>query len=283
MAAGIKLPYAGFTGTVAQALLPYPQYSGVGIGNDPDGYSDYNALQFKLQKRMGNGLTFLLAYTDSKLLSMGISSYNNQGIQSIYMKNTGKQLDGRDEANIVAASWTYDLPFGRGKHFVSSNNAVNKIFGDWKLSAIQNYWTGFPVYVYTEAGIPYAGEWPVKVPGVSPTAGVSGCSGYNWGDPKSRIVNPAAFSTPAAFTFGNVATLPNVRNCGYAEEDFGLDREIKLKEAKVLRFGTFFQNAFNRVDYQAITFNSDINSSGFGRYGDAYPGRKIQFYLRFQF
>jgi len=74
-----------------------------------------------------------------------------------------------------------------------------------------------------------------------------------------------------------------VRNCGYAEEDFGLDRNIKLSEHKTLRVGTFWQNALNRVDYQAVQFNADINSAGFGRYGDAYPGRKIQLYARFEF
>ena len=123
--------------------------------------------------------------------------------------------------------------------------------------------------------------WPVLVPGVS-QKGVS-CSDYNWGDPNSSILNRAAFATPAAFTFGNVQTLPNMRACGYAEEDFGLDKEIKLTESKLIRFGTFWQNAFNRVNYQPGQLNGDINSASFGRYGDAYPGRKIQLYLRFQF
>ena len=278
-AAGIKLPYAGFSGSVAQALLPYPQYTGVAIGNNPDGYSDYNALQFKMQKRVGHGLTALITYTDSKLLSLGTSTASGAP-QSYYMKNTGKALDSRDEANIVAISWTYDLPVGKGKHFNSSSNVVNQIFGDWKLSAIQNYWTGEPLTVSTEAGIPFAGEWAVQNPGVPVTK--TSCSNYSWGNTSDSLLNAAAFSTPAAYTFGNVHTLPNARFCGFGEEDFGLDREVKLKENKTVRFGTFWQNAFNRVDYQPDVFNNDINSSGFGRYGDAYPGRKIQFYLRFQ-
>jgi hypothetical protein len=273
-AAGIPLPYPGFSGSAAQALLAYPQYTSVGLSNDPDGQSSYNALQVKLQKRVGHGLTALVAYTDSKLLD------NFGGAQNVYMKNTAKALDGRDEANILAISWTYDLPFGKGKHFNSSSNIVNEIFGDWKLSSIQNYWSGEPISVSTEAGIPFAGEWPVLNPGV-PIKKTS-CSNYSWGNTSDSLLNAAAFSPPAAFTFGNVHTLPNVRFCGFAEEDFGLDREVKLKEGKTVRFGTFWQNAFNRVDYQPDVFNNDMQSSGFGRYGDAYPGRKIQFYLRFQ-
>ena len=36
-APGIPLPYVGFTGTVAQALLPYPQYAGGGTPGIPTG------------------------------------------------------------------------------------------------------------------------------------------------------------------------------------------------------------------------------------------------------
>jgi hypothetical protein len=274
-AAGIPLPYPGFTGSAAQALLRYPQYHSVGVPNAGDGNSAYNALQVKVQKRVGHDLTFLTAFTASKMMS------NFGGAQSTFMKNTARALYSQDEPKILAVSWTYDLPFGRGKHFLNGSGPLDKIFGQWKLSAIQNYWSGRPISVGTEAGILFAGEWPVLVPGVSPRG--TSCSNYKFGDNKIKILNPAAFADPAAFTFGNVHTLPNVRTCGYAEEDFGLDRDVKLTEHKVLRLGTFWQNAFNRVDYQAVQFNGDIDSAGFGTYGDAYPGRKIQFYMRFEF
>jgi hypothetical protein len=274
-AAGIPLPYPSFTGSAAQALLAYPQYTSVAVDNATDGDSSYNALQIKVQKRVGHGLTFLTAFTDSKMLT------NFGGAQSTFLKRSAKALYSEDEPKILAVSWTYDLPVGKGKHFLNSGGPVDRILGQWKLSAIQNYWSGRPVNVGTEAGIPFAGEWPVLVPGVSPRG--TSCSNYNWGDPNSRILNPAAFATPAAFTFGNVHTLPNVRNCGYAEEDFGLNKDFKLTESKTLRIGTFWQNAFNRVDFQAVEFNADMNSASFGRYGDAYPGRKIQLYMRFEY
>ena len=51
-AAGIKIPYAGFTGSVAQALRPYPQYLNIVNNSNPNGNSTYNALQVKLTKRL---------------------------------------------------------------------------------------------------------------------------------------------------------------------------------------------------------------------------------------
>jgi len=283
-AAGIPLPYPGFTGSAAQALLPYPQYLSIPDDETGDGNSSYNALQIKVQKRVGYGFTFLGAYTGSKAMAnfnKVVVGYAFGSIQHPDMKNTARALSREDEPKILALSWTYELPFGRGKRYLNSTKSLNRIFGDWKLSAIQNYWSGRPISVGTEASIPYGGEWPVLVPGVSPRG--TSCSNFNPTDPNSRILNPSAFATPAAFTFGNISTLPNVRNCGFAEEDFGLNKDIKFTEHNVLRIGTFWQNALNRTDWQAVTLNTDINSSGFGRYGDAYPGRKIQLYMRFEF
>jgi len=79
-AAGIKAPYAGFTGTVAQALRPFPQYNVIdtyaGQG-DHSGHSTYNAIYLKFQKRYSNGLTFQGSYAFSKLLTDSDSAWGN--------------------------------------------------------------------------------------------------------------------------------------------------------------------------------------------------------------
>ena len=55
IAAGIPTPYPGFRGSVAQALRPFPQYSGIQIHADPIGNTTYHSLQAKLQKRFSVG------------------------------------------------------------------------------------------------------------------------------------------------------------------------------------------------------------------------------------
>ncbi len=55
--------------TVAQALMPYPQYTSVGTGseNDPVGSARFNSLQVKVTKRYSNGLTLLtFCYLDEE-------------------------------------------------------------------------------------------------------------------------------------------------------------------------------------------------------------------------
>ena len=105
---------------MAQALLPFPQYlSTPGLASQV-GNSSYHALQINLQKRFGSGLSFLAAYTASKNLTNAFQAINGAGgviIQHPSLPNTGKAIDAADRSQQLALSWTYDLPFGKGKAF----------------------------------------------------------------------------------------------------------------------------------------------------------------------
>ena len=68
------LPYAGFTGTLAQALRRFPQYNGVSQIYANFGTSHYDSLQLQLTRHFTNGLAILAAYTWSKALFTGAES-----------------------------------------------------------------------------------------------------------------------------------------------------------------------------------------------------------------
>src|SRR4029077_17011172 len=59
----VVAPYAGFTGTVAQALRPWPQYQIINWRFFNYGESHYNAIQAAFEKRMSHGLQAKVAYT----------------------------------------------------------------------------------------------------------------------------------------------------------------------------------------------------------------------------
>jgi hypothetical protein len=285
-AAGIAVPFPGFNGSVAQALLPYPQYISVPVLEAQVGNSSYHALQINAQKRFGSGLSFLVAYTASKNLTnsfLAINGTGNMVIQHPSQKDTGKSIDNADRPQQLAVSWTYELPFGKGKAIGGqASGVVNQLIGGWKVSGIQNYFAGRPIRVTSRATIPFANAiWPNRVP--DQPLGVTSCGDYDPGDPaRNRYLNSNAFATPAPFTFGNISQLPNIRVCGYMEENFGIDKEFPIREGTTIRFGSLFQNAFNRVNWR--TLNTDTgNTASFGKYQDSYPGRNIQFYLRVDF
>jgi hypothetical protein len=74
---GVAAPYSGWAAqmqacapSVAQALLPFPQYCGALRGiNEDAGKSFYNSFQLKVEHRLSNGLWVLGSYTLSKLLT----------------------------------------------------------------------------------------------------------------------------------------------------------------------------------------------------------------------
>src|SRR5438093_12708487 len=68
-AAGIPLPYPGFTGNVAQALRPYPQYQAIEWRDVPVGKSRYDSFQINLEKRFSKGLQVRTSYVHARLVS----------------------------------------------------------------------------------------------------------------------------------------------------------------------------------------------------------------------
>ncbi len=84
----IANPFPNFTGTIAQALKPYPQYSGISNPWANLGISTYNALQTTLTRRFAQGFTFTLAYTFSKQLD-DLVGHTAQSLQRRTGKGTG--------------------------------------------------------------------------------------------------------------------------------------------------------------------------------------------------
>jgi hypothetical protein len=272
-AAGIPVPYPGFNGTVAQALLPYPQFTYIGEGTNTAGFSLYHGGHFSIQKRFGGGLSFLLDSTISKQLASGYFQANQY--------NTRKALSPIDIPWVVSASYAYDLPFGLGKTYLNQGGVVGQLVGDWTVAGIHTYQGGTVISVTTEASVPGITYLePLRVPGQPFGNGVS-CSNYVPGK-SSPYLNINAFGTPPAFTLGNIAVLPNFRACGYSTEQISLSKGFRLTESKHLKFSANFFNAFNRHAWTGL--GTDINNtSAFGKFTGVTAPRTIQLSGKFVF
>ena len=106
------------------------------------------------------------------------------------------------------------------------------------------------------------------------------------GDVQSKLngyLNPAAFSAPAAFTFGNVArTLSNVRGPHLTNLDLSLVKTFRITEIVNLQFRT---EAFNLSNSPMFALpNSSFGTAAFGTItSTANNPRQIQFALRLAF
>jgi hypothetical protein len=273
VAAGIPVPYPGFNGTVAQALLPYPQYTYVAEGTNTDGFSLYNGGHFSLQKRFGSGLSFLVDNTVSKQLASGFFQADQY--------DTRKHLSPIDIPWVLTISYSYDLPFGPGKTYLNQGGVLGQLVGGWNVAGIQTYQGGTVLSVTTDATVPgityleplrVAGQ-PFGTPGVS-------CGNYHYlGTP---YLNINAFATPPPFTLGDITVLPNFRGCGYATENIAVSKSFAITESKHLKFGANFFNAFNRHYWTGL--GTDVsNPAAFGQFTGVTAPRSIQLTGQFLF
>src|SRR5262245_27039095 len=147
---GIKLPFATFSGTIAQMLRPFPQYNSVTDVYGNVGQSNYNALQLSVQQRLSQGLTFNFNYTYSKALG------TINGNRSAYIQE--RSLSTTDQPHLLNAFYTYELPFGKGRMFNPENRVARAALSGWQITGITRYSSGMPLGPFlANCNVPQAG------------------------------------------------------------------------------------------------------------------------------
>jgi hypothetical protein len=298
-AANIPIPYAGFTGTVSQALRPFPQYNTINDQGGGGGNATYNSFQLKVQKNYGNGISFLVGYTISKTLTdtssisgqgqnqmANVPGYFAAGPQDAYNLKAERGLGDVDIPQAVIFSYTYELPVGPGKRFVNHDNMLNRVtLGGWGIAGYQSYYAGAPISPITEQRLATQGGALAPTflrPNLAPGAPIRsnvGCGSYV---PGQSIFNVSAFSDPAPLSFGDSPrTIPNVRTCGISNENFTLLKKIPIRENIRFELGGDFFNILNRHPWGAP--NVDIDGGAFGTFSSTLPGRIVQVHTRLDF
>ncbi len=283
VAAGYTAPYASFvnqsTRTVGQSLRPYPQYLNVSEEWGPRGISRFNSLQLKVTKRYSSGLTLLAFYTWSKNMTNVEGGPIDMGpgdgsIQDPTNRNSEVSVSTDGPPHVFVASGSYELPFGPGKRFLSSNRALGYIVGGWQIAGFCRYTSGAALAITGGNGISSLGYPSIR-------ANYLGGNVYKTTNPRdfdpatSVYLNSAAFATPSTFQLGNTArVLDWVRGFTGKSESLSLAKRIPINERfrAVLRADA--QNPFNFVRWGNP--NTNITSSNFGRVTSASGGRTIQ-------
>ncbi|MGH9618418.1 MAG: carboxypeptidase regulatory-like domain-containing protein [Bryobacteraceae bacterium] len=281
--AGVTPPWPGFVSTfgpaatIAQSLRPWPQYGDTDNPFDPIGNVSYSGLQAKFQKRFSHGLTFLVSYSFSKTIGdVDSNSGPNSGaenaiyagsfMQNFYDQAADRSVTSSDIPQVLSLSYTYQLPFGKGRALLNRGGWVNAIVGGWSISGLQQYQSGRPIHIEYDAfgsSNPYfaAGDGfsfrPDVVPGVplKNPAYNPNCSGPVSGTGRSACqfyINPAAFTEPPSGEFGNAPNLfSQLRMPAFFNEDLSLSKQFNLTERVHFQFQANAFNAFNRVIFSS--------------------------------
>jgi hypothetical protein len=282
-AANIRPPYPGFTGSVAQALRAFPQFTNIDDVYQPTGYNFYNSVQLRAQKRHSSGLSFLVAYTLAKNIGFpGGDIFGDvgggggaRGIDT-YNRKLEKSVVGSDQTHVLITSWSYDLPFGRGKQFLSgSGRVMNALVGGWAFNAIHSYRSGTTIAVGGGPALPLFGG--ANRPNWISADVRSPVSMSDFDPARDRYLNINAFSQPPLFTIGNAPPrMPHVRIPAFLNEDFSLFKNIGITEALTLQIRGEAYNVLNRVVFGGPAANIN-NPATFGIIGSqANTPRLIQ-------
>ncbi|HEX5705899.1 MAG TPA: TonB-dependent receptor [Pyrinomonadaceae bacterium] len=309
-------PYPTFTGTVAQALRPFPQYGRVRSQLESNGQSWYNALQAKLDRRFSQGIQFGASYTFSKLITDASEdlfggSPRGEILQNPYDRRSIRSVSPNNPYHVFVFNYIFELPFGRGRRFLDGGGVSNTIFGGWQVSAIHRYQSGLPLVVRdTEPGragwlglVGFEGALRPNLTG-QPVLTGNEQTGVTF-----QLVNPAAFAparnfqapptddvtsadyrnyyaNPLAFFGSAPPVLDNARSLPFFSENVSVLKKTRITEGTTLEFRAEFFNIFNRHRYFGPA--NDLRFGDFGVSGvidnrDIYAPREIQLGLRFIF
>ncbi len=210
-------------GLNTQPYQPFPTLGGIGA-TVYTGYSSYNSLQAKLEKRFSDGLNFLATYTwghamDNTSSSGGLSTA--VGTRTYYLLGGPKfeyTNSSYDVRNRVTLNGHYELPFGRGRKYMKSNRAVDLVLGGWEISDTFTAQGGTPFGMgTTTSNVAGAGSRPVLVtdafrtgdPGIPGTLGSSSTPCPTQVKTKAHWYNPCSLAEPMGMlNAGNLICAP---------------------------------------------------------------------------
>ncbi|HYK89418.1 MAG TPA: carboxypeptidase regulatory-like domain-containing protein [Acidobacteriota bacterium] len=304
---GIAAPYAAWVDqlsagecspTVAQALLPYPQYCGKILGmNENAGSSIYHSFQAKVERRFSRGLFFLVSYTNSKLISdaadntqKDIATWSGaSGIISPYERQRNRSISPEDVPQVFSLAASYELPIGTGKRWMSGNKVANAIFGGFTFSTVFRASRGTP-FVFRSGYCNIPGQFGMGcIPGILKNPMLQDPGSWDVSKP---LFDRSAFEPVDSFNYyqGNGPRVANYREQGYHNQDFAIVKNLHFRENISLQLRAEMFNVWNwhildqSIANAGYSVDMDINSSTFGMWNGAVTNpRNIQVGVRLGF
>jgi hypothetical protein len=277
---------------------------------DAMGHANYNSMQVELRQRSVHGMQFNANYTLGKSLNLGPANAYQGNVTSQNGTVAGLFLTDRnfrlnygpspfDIRHIVHISGTYDLPFGKGKKFLSHSKLANEVVGGWTLGTIIILQSGTPIQMSggyntvnaNDAGVVFQNGFTAKQ--LQDSIGV-----YRTGSPFVYAFDPskllggngaanAQLLTPnsAAGTWGY---RPMIYGPGWYNADLSINKSIPIRENVRFTLQGEFLNLFNHPTFSLNSQNNatplNVQSTAFGQMiGGPTTARRIELRANLEF
>jgi hypothetical protein len=277
---------------------PVPWFRSI-MAHDFTGWSNYDALQLRLVKRLTHGFSYQFNYSWSKFLDTGTSSGHDQGLDFWQIARDPRANYGISQFNAphnFSGLFNYDLPFGEGRMY-PLHGVLNQIAGGWRITGIVQARSGSP-FTPVVSGNANGGDL-AKAGSINCFCGYSLFpnrvgSGKVSNPTRSMWFDPAAFADPTD-NGGGSGTAPAFGDSGrnilrgprFVNFDLSLGKSFRIRESMSLEIRADSYNFFNHPQFNnpdsnilsptAGQITSAQGANGFG------PGRIIQMGGRFTF
>jgi hypothetical protein len=246
--------------------------------------SNYNALQARFQQRLYRGFTALASYTWSKSIDDASNFFSSAGDpnfpQNSYNVAAERGRSNFDITHRLSFSYSYALPFGKGKQYLGDNGFLSTVLAGWETYGIVTLQTGRPFTVALLSEIDNSGTGrSILGFGANDRPNVVGDPDLDSRTPE-RWFNTAAFAFPPPARFGN-AGRNVVEGPGYQNVNVSLVKNTAITERVNLQFRAEAFNLFNHPNFNLP--DNFLGSPTFGRISSAKDPRHIQFGLKLLF
>ncbi len=262
-----------------QLLTPFPQVPGVSYSGASWGNSNFHSLQAKFEKRFSSNGTAVVAYTWSKMIADGgDNAWDSSGFRDFNCRACERSISPYDYRHRMVASYTYEMPFGKGKQYGSNwNGFLNSLLGQWQVNGILTLNSGTPQQISTTGNTSFSFGGGQRPDSTGQEAALENPTLDKWFD-------TSAFRLPAQYTFGNVGRMhPSLRSDFIENLDLSIFKRFRLKGERMsfeLR-----GESFNMANHPVFgSPNTTVGNAQFGRVtGTANSPRQTQFALKFLF
>jgi hypothetical protein len=219
------------------------------------GNAHYDSLQTSLERRFSSGVQLRVGYTWGK--AMGISNNrDSDGDPEIKLPeyyHLNYALMNYDRMHNFQVSGIAELPFGRGKAWLSGGGVGSAVAGGWQFNGLFSSYSGRPFSVEASGTSLNAAGNRQRADQVKPEVEKLGGVG-----PGQAFYDPLAFRPVTDIRFGT-AGFNSLRGPGLVNLDLGLFREFRITERWALQFRAEAFNVTNTPHFN-VPGNDDGSS-----------------------
>jgi hypothetical protein len=281
-----------------QSTRPYPGWNSITLSSN-GAFSDYHALEVRVERRVSDGFYFLNTFTWSKAIDNSSGSLENANGNAIGPQNPrnlagDKSLSMYDQpfTNVTAAVWR--LPIGNGRRLLrNASKALDAVVGGWELSTVSNAFSGQPInIIFSPTSAFQVDTITADFRGASfPRVNVTGNPVNGQPNQIAHYFNLANIRIPLdpSQPFGNAGR--NIaRTMPMWQFDAALNKTFTLSDKMRLQFRAEAFNITNRANYlapnstcSAWTSTGTCTTASFGTITSTLDPRLLQLGLKLSF